>query len=87
MFEVITYALAKRKGSEQAQKQADAAKSYANAAKASANEASATEVKVTALANAAKVSAQEAAGYAGAATYALGPDENGNLSFFMNEEE
>lgn len=31
--------------------------------------------------------AQQAAGYAGAATYALGPDENGLFSFFMNEEE
>lgn len=31
--------------------------------------------------------AQEAAGYAGAAKYALGPDADGKLAFFYNDEK
>ena len=31
--------------------------------------------------------AQEAAGYAGAAKYALGPDADGKLAFFYNDDE
>ena len=71
----------------EAQKQAQVAKNYANAASAAAEESNATEVRVKVLAETAAKAAQQAAGYAGAATYALGPDENGLFSFFMNEEE
>lgn len=86
-MDIIAIAVAKGQATAEAQKQAQVAKNYANAASAAAEESNATEVRVKVLAETAAKAAQQAAGYAGAATYALGPDENGLFSFFMNEEE
>ena len=86
-MDITAIAVAKGQATAEAQKQAQVAKNYANAASAAAEESNATEVRVKVLAETADKAALQAAGYAGAATYALGPDENGLFSFFMNEEE
>lgn len=65
---------------------AEASEASERAARDSASEAIRAERAALEYQEQAKEFANQAVGYAAAATYALGPDENGRFSFFIKEE-
>lgn len=85
MLDILTYAIAKKKATENLGDLAERAENAATISKqgASSSQASAAEAKD--LLAKTEAAAQQAAASSAAATYALGPDPSGKLSFFVKE--
>ena len=85
MLDILTYAIAKKKATENLGDLTEQAENAATISKqgAASSQASAAEAKD--LLAKTEAAAQQAAASSASATYALGPDESGVLSFFIKE--
>ena len=99
MIDILTYAIARRKSAakldelysqtkavaDAAKDSAETSKAVADAAKDSAETSKAAAETSKDLLNKTTAAAQQAAASAASASYALGPDESGRLSFFIKK--
>lgn len=85
MLDILTYAIAKKKATENLGELAKQAESAAEISKRGAAESQASAAESKDLLEKTTAAAQQAAASAASATYALGPDESGVLSFFIKE--
>ena len=83
MIDILTYAIARRKSAAKLDELYSQTKAVADAAKDSAETSKAAAETSKDLLN--KTTAQQAAAIAASASYALGPDESGRLSFFIKK--
>ena len=81
MIDILTYAIARRKSAAKLDELYSQTKAVADAAKDSAETSKASKD----LLNKTTAAAQQAAASAASASYALGPDESGRLSFFIKK--
>lgn len=80
MIDILTYAIARRKSAAKLDELYSQTKAVADAAKDSAETSKAAAETSKDLLNKTTAAAQQAA-----ASYALGPDESGRLSFFIKK--
>ena len=92
MIDILTYAIARRKSAakldelySQTKAVADAAKDSAETSKAAAETSKDLLNKMNKYAKREKAGLRQAAASAASASYALGPDESGRLSFFIKK--
>lgn len=85
MLDILTYAIAKKKATENLGELTKQAESAAEISKQGAAESQASAAESKDLLEKTTAAAQQAAASAASATYALGPDESGVLSFFIKE--
>lgn len=85
MIDILTYAIARRKSAAKLDELYSQTKAVADAAKDSAETSKAAAETSKDLLNKTTAAAQQAAASAAATNYALGPDENGRLSFFIKK--
>ena len=83
MIDILTYAIARRKSAAKLDELYSQTKAVADAAKDSAETSKAAAETSKDLLN--KTAAQQAAASVASASYALGPDESGRLSFFIKK--
>lgn len=84
-MDLLTYALAKKKAGDELKERLDKIEAAATDAKQSAEASRVAAEQVEDLYTKTTVAAQQAAASSAAATYALGPDETGRLSFFVRK--
>jgi F0F1-type ATP synthase membrane subunit b/b' len=84
-MDLLTYALAKKKASDELKERLDKIEAATAEAKQSAETSQAAAEQVKDLYEKTTVAAQQAAASSASATYALGPDETGRLSFFIKK--
>ena len=84
-MDLLTYALAKKKASDELKERLDKIEAATAEAKQSAETSKASAEQVKDLYEKTTVAAQQAAASSASATYALGPDEAGRLAFFIKK--
>lgn len=86
MIDILTYAIARRKSAAKLDELYNSqTKAVADAAKDSAETSKAAAETSKDLLNKTTAAAQQAAASVASASYALGPDESGRLSFFIKK--
>ncbi len=85
MIDILTYAIARKKSAAKLDEPYSQTKAVADAAKDSAETSKAAAETSKDLLNKTTAAAQQAAASVASASYALGPDESGRLSFFIKK--
>lgn len=86
MIDILTYAIARKKSAAKLDELYNSqTKAVADAAKDSAETSKAAAETSKDLLNKTTAAAQQAAASVASASYALGPDESGRLSFFIKK--